>query len=74
MSESCHNHAQRVLREGAYKRAFKVSNEERLRGALQTLLDQVDYTAGACTATEMVGAVLPREVIELCHNVLQETK
>ena len=30
---------------------------------LLTILDQVDYTAGACTPNEMVGAVLPREVI-----------
>jgi hypothetical protein len=31
--------------------------------ALRVLLDQVDYTSGACTMTEMVGAVLPREVL-----------
>ncbi len=31
--------------------------------ALLTLLDQVDYTSGACRVNEMVGAVLPKEVI-----------
>lgn len=49
-------------------------SEERLRAALQTLLDQVDYTKGACSVTEMVGAVLPKEVIEICQTVLEETK
>jgi hypothetical protein len=38
--------------------------------ALRVLLDQVDYTAGACAPTEMVGAVLPRDVIALCRNAL----
>lgn len=38
--------------------------------ALRVLLDQVDYTKGACTPTEMVGAVLPREVITLCREAL----
>ena len=36
--------------------------------ALRTLLDQVDYTIGACGPTEMVDAVLPREVIALCRK------
>lgn len=31
---------------------------------LGVLLDMVDYTSGACTITEMVGAVLPKDVIE----------
>ncbi len=44
--------------------------EERLDAALRTLLDQVDYTAGACGVTEMVGAVLPKEVIERCKKAL----
>lgn len=34
-----------------------------LRAAIGVLLDCVDYTGGACSATEMVGAVLPKEVI-----------
>jgi hypothetical protein len=38
--------------------------------ALALLLDQVDYTAGACRLTEMVGAVLPTEVIALCRRSL----
>ena len=38
--------------------------------ALQLLLDQVDYTAGACELTEMVGACLPKEVIERCREAI----
>jgi hypothetical protein len=40
-----------------------------LREALRLLLDQVDYTNGACGPTELVGAVLPRDVIALCREV-----
>jgi len=36
---------------------------EALRVELLLILDQVDYTAGNCGVTEMVGAVLPREII-----------
>lgn len=38
--------------------------------ALRTLLDQVDYTAGACRPNELVGAVLPAEIIKLCRDAL----
>lgn len=41
--------------------------------ALLTLLDQVDYTNGACSPTEMVGAVLPKEVIELCRGAIENS-
>jgi hypothetical protein len=41
------------------------------REALQLLLDSVDYTAGACSVTEMVGAVLPVEVIEIARQALR---
>jgi len=44
------------------------------REALLLLLDQVDYTKGACAVTEMVGAVLPREVIVKCHETLEASK
>lgn len=45
-----------------------------VEAALRTLLDQVDYTAGNCTPNEMVGAVLPREVIKLCRDALAAAK
>lgn len=38
--------------------------------ALRLILDQVDYTNGACGVTEMVGAVLPTVVIERARAAL----
>ena len=43
------------------------------RTALLTILDQVDYTSGACGVTEMVGAVLPKEVITLCRQAVEQS-
>jgi len=42
-----------------------------LRGIILMLLDQVDYTRGACEVTEMVGAVLPRQVIEMAREACE---
>ena len=42
------------------------------RTALLTVLDQVDYTNGACGVTEMVGAVLPKEIIALARKSIAE--
>jgi hypothetical protein len=42
------------------------------RTALLTVLDQVDYTAGACRPNEMVGAVLPKEVITLARKAIAD--
>ena len=41
-----------------------------LRPALLLLLDQVDYTHGKCGMAELVGAVLPIGVIEICRAAL----
>ncbi|MCU1282315.1 MAG: hypothetical protein JWM53_5861 [bacterium] len=41
-----------------------------VRAALQTLLDQIDYTRGACGPTEVVSAVLPQQVIEIANVAL----
>jgi len=38
--------------------------------ALALVLDQVDYTQGACGVTEMVGAVLSTEVIAIAREAL----
>jgi hypothetical protein len=45
-----------------------------LRATLALVLDQVDYTQKACTPEEMVGAVLPREVLTRAHAVLEKTR
>lgn len=44
---------------------------EWLKSVILTILDQVDYTAGACSSTEMVGAVLPKQVIKLARKSLK---
>jgi hypothetical protein len=45
---------------------------EQLTAALGVVLDHVDYTAGNCNQTEMVGAILPRGAIKLAREVLSE--
>jgi hypothetical protein len=47
---------------------------EMLRATMQLLLDQVDYTKGACNIVEPVGGCLPHDVIETCHRTLLLTK
>lgn len=42
--------------------------------ALQLLLDHVDYTNLSCGPTEMVGAVLPKQVIDTCREVIRLNK
>lgn len=42
-----------------------------LRNALNLLLDQIDYTAGACRVNEMVGAVLGKNLIESIRVTLK---
>jgi hypothetical protein len=36
---------------------------EALRTALLLLLDNIDYEAGNCRVNEMIGAVLPKEIL-----------
>jgi hypothetical protein len=43
-----------------------------VRDALLLVLDQVDYMRGACAITEMVGAALPVEVIEIARAALEQ--
>jgi hypothetical protein len=48
--------------------------EELLRKTLLLVMDSVDYTQGACNQTEMVGAVLPKILLDEVHKVLEQTK
>ena len=41
------------------------------REALLLLLDQVDFTAGACSMTDMVGQCIPDGVIEKCREAIE---
>lgn len=42
--------------------------------ALLLVLDQVDYMRGRCSATEMVGAVLSREVLKTAREAVVERR
>lgn len=43
---------------------------EALTAALGAILDAVDYTSGACRPTEMVGAVLPEELLACARTAI----
>jgi hypothetical protein len=45
-----------------------------LLASLQVILDCVNYDAGACRVNEMVGAVLPQEVIIQAVKAIAKTK
>lgn len=66
-------HLEMACRYAANKGFEIFTSTHRLRAALLTVLDQVDYKKGACAATEMVGAVLSKQVLEMCHEVLEDT-
>lgn len=48
-----------------------MNREEKLEAALGAVMDAVDYTAGACGITEMVAAVLPKELITMAREALK---
>ena len=58
-------------RERAEKDEAKVAA---LKAALLTVLDQVDYTVGACSITNMVGACLPADVITMARAAIDAAK
>ncbi len=45
-----------------------------IRELIALILDHVDYTAGACRPTEMIGAVLPLSVIEQARKAIRRTE
>lgn len=49
-----------------------MTREDKLEAALQLILDQVDYTRGNCSLTEMVAAVLPKEVLVIAREALKK--
>jgi hypothetical protein len=55
----------------AYAEIARLNSEvERLKAALNLLLDSVDYTVGNCNQTQMVGAVLSRTIIHSARLIL----
>jgi len=59
--------------EDALRARAEVAEERvyRLRNMLLLLLDQLDYTTGACRANELVGAVLGVNLIQIAHEILK---
>lgn len=44
------------------------------KAALQALLDAMDYTSGACSLTEMVGAVVDKILIDNAREAIANEK
>ena len=42
------------------------------RECLQLVLDNVDYKAKNCSPTDMVGAVLPSQIIDIARKSLEQ--
>lgn len=66
MCDSCADH--NIKNRGAVEIVDKIKI---LRQWLGVVLDQVDYTSGACSPTEMVGACLDTDVIRSARKALQ---
>lgn len=53
------------------KETLRAMENGELRAALLVILDAVDYTAGNCRQTEMIGAILPQASIRLARQALK---
>ena len=51
-----------------------MKNKSGLREALEVILDAVDYKEGNCLPTQMVGGVLPSQLIDNARKTLAEEK
>jgi len=56
----------------ANENAAILAERDALRQCLLVVLDCVDYTANACRPTDMVSAVLPRNIIENARRALEK--
>jgi hypothetical protein len=56
--------------------SYQVNQEliKEMEGTIGVILNSVDYTAEACRLNEMVGAVLPKELIEKAHAILTKVR
>ena len=61
----CHVEGKRSRAEKAEERVYE------LRNMLNLLLDQVDYTSGACRVNEMIGAVLGKNLIGAARKLVK---
>ena len=44
---------------------------EAMRTALLLILDNIDYEAGNCRINEMIGAVLPKEMLRIAKSAVK---
>ena len=44
---------------------------ERLREALEVILNQIDYTAGNCRQNEMIGALITKQEFQIARRALE---
>ena len=51
--------------------AMQVRRIAELRNILDVILDQIDYTSGACRVNEMIGAVLEKQLIINARVILE---
>lgn len=64
-------HDARGRRRGAYQEGG-LTNTENLHTSLKLILDCVDYVRGNCRVNEMVGAVLPTEILERARKAAKD--
>lgn len=50
--------------------AHRAPDAAELAKAINLILDQVDYLAGNCRVNEMIGAILPKEIISIARAAL----
>ena len=58
------------LEMGPTQMEARLNATERLSASLHVVLDAVDYTVPNCRVNEMVGAVLPQELIVMAREAL----
>ena len=51
-------------------RRWLLGEVERLRVALEVILNQIDYTAGRCRQTEMIGALITKQEFQIARRAL----
>lgn len=65
--------AETAIRSAAEALIAENARIRQLEQLILVILDQVDYTSGACDPTEMVGACIPKEIIDRAHAILSAT-
>ena len=74
MAEVAWNQQKTIMKQSKKmrKQRKQLTQYEELEAALRVILDAVDYMSGNCRLNEMVGAVLPKELIAKGRDALSE--